>query len=222
MILAFDTTSVTAQTLATDESFINNVRMSIASAFMVEVENVDATIRVVRRLRTSSEGMQRRAASSSLQVDYEVKTTKQEEMTKMESQMQESSSRNKFARAFQVQLQGREASSGRKIVIDEVKAEEVKVAVTQERVPVKDSDASSIASIAKPSGDDSEPTIPPAEDNTYAAAPIIPEETTTTQSIRSRWEDASSGAVACIPPVLTPLLVVWVGLKLSFEWSDKM
>merc|ERR1711985_194738 len=68
--------------------------------------------------------------------------------------MKDGSSRSDFENAFRTQLQDREASSGRSIVIDEVQAAEIKVAVTQEEVAATDADDATTTSTSKPSDDD--------------------------------------------------------------------
>lgn len=172
---------MTAETLATEETFVQNVVTAIAKSFMVEVGDVTATIQVARRLRTLSESLKRRATTSNLLVDYEVKTMFEEKLTNIKSVMQDSNSRNEFASTFQTEIQDLEKVSGRSIVIDKVKAEEVTVTVMHKEqvapnVVIKGPNmttSETVLPVTIPSGNSSVPTSEPSGDQSASGAPRL-------------------------------------------------
>jgi len=173
-------------------------------------------------------------------VDYEVKTQVQEVSSRVETLMKDSNSRSDFENTFRTELQEKEASSGRSIVIDEVQADEVKVAVTQkvfvvEATAVGATTTASISSSTAPTskplffGSDGSQTekdmsiIPPlpstsslpddkAESSTSLKADSMT--TTTTYSIY-KWDDVPSAAVGSTPQLLIALVLIWLGPKVT-------
>lgn len=175
---------MTAQTLATEKTFIQNVIAAIAKAFAVEVENVVATIQVARRLEdVPSEA----TSSTNLQVNYKVDTALQDEASKMESLMKDSSSREEFAQTFKSELLEREISSGRIIVIDEIQASEIKVDII--------SDNDDVYGVVSPSPAPSPPSTSEESSPTSPAPPPESESNTTAEQPPNGLQSASSNTV---------------------------
>jgi len=175
---------VTAQTLATEKTFIQNVIAAIAKALAVEVENVVATIQVARRLEdVPSEA----TSSTNLQVTYKVDTALQDEASKMESLMKNSSSREEFAQTFKSELLEREVSSGRIIVIDEIQASEIKVDII--------SDNDDVYGVVSPSPAPSPPSTSEESSPTSPAPPPESESNATAEQPPNGLQSASSNTV---------------------------
>lgn len=175
---------MTAQTLATEKTFIQNVIAAIAKALAVEVENVVATIQVARRLEdVPSEA----TSSTNLQVTYKVDTALQDEASKMESLMKNSSSREEFAQTFKSELLEREVSSGRIIVIDEIQASEIKVDII--------SDNDDVYGVVSPSPAPSPPSTSEESSPTSPAPPPESESNATAEQPPNGLQSASSNTV---------------------------
>eukprot|EP00746_Dinoflagellata_sp_MGD_P028641 gnl/MRDRNA2_/MRDRNA2_167721_c0_seq1.p1 gnl/MRDRNA2_/MRDRNA2_167721_c0~~gnl/MRDRNA2_/MRDRNA2_167721_c0_seq1.p1 ORF type:complete len:569 (-),score=54.56 gnl/MRDRNA2_/MRDRNA2_167721_c0_seq1:147-1853(-) len=117
---------LTVQTLASEETFNKNVVSSLAEVFSVDVHKINSTIQVVRGLQIFP---QRRTTSTSLQVDFIITTKLQEELSRIKFHMSDGSGGEFHADSFSKLLQQKEIFSGRRILIADVYAGEVKVDV---------------------------------------------------------------------------------------------
>eukprot|EP00746_Dinoflagellata_sp_MGD_P086613 gnl/MRDRNA2_/MRDRNA2_34300_c1_seq1.p1 gnl/MRDRNA2_/MRDRNA2_34300_c1~~gnl/MRDRNA2_/MRDRNA2_34300_c1_seq1.p1 ORF type:complete len:234 (-),score=46.16 gnl/MRDRNA2_/MRDRNA2_34300_c1_seq1:213-914(-) len=227
-----------AQSLASNAGFVQNIIVSLAASFEVEVEEVSATIEVARRLQSSPE-IRRKLNEASLQVDYTIETKDIQWLHETQEVMKDSSSRSEFVNSFRTELQDREASSGRSIGnIEDIIAEEVKVTATEKEIVEPEYTATADSAgpvnstkvpIPKPAGPDDD-----SADGTYGAAappstsPLPNNEAEASTSLEATSKsyvlnvteledelkddfakwDDTSGAVGCAVELLTALVVI--------------
>jgi len=231
MTLAFKSLpeGITAETLATEETFIKNVLVSIAAALSVEVDQVDASIKVVRRLEDvpaeAEAKVKPQTTSTSVKVCYIVIMKSQEQASEIESQLKDTSSRSDVADKFSLELQREEIFSGRRVVIDEVKAAEAKIDVIQDE---KVDPASSSTSTTQGTSTDDTSSIPSnpdsgdglyksTEGNTSTSQEAASPGTTSSEATPSPlttlgWDDEITGkATGCMPHLVLMVLVLFMG-----------